>query len=218
MKLRKRFLQHLKTTILLQNNFERELNDRGYHLVAGVDEAGRGPLAGPVVAAACILPLDLRIEGLNDSKKLTPKTRAELFLFLTSHPAIQFGIAECSAQEIDEINILQASLEAMKRALLQLSLVHYALIDGNKCPNIHIPCQAIIKGDSLSPSIAAASILAKETRDAQMLKYHEQYPQYNFAKHKGYPTKEHIEALAQHGPAPIHRRSFGPVNKLTSSL
>ncbi len=202
----------------MQNNFERELNNQGYRLIAGVDEAGRGPLAGPVVAAACILPLELEIDGLNDSKKLTPKKRAELFLFLTTYPAIQFGIAECSPLEIDQINILQASLEAMKRALLQLALVHYALIDGNKCPDIHLPCQAIVKGDSRSPSIAAASILAKETRDAKMLKYHEQYPQYNFAKHKGYPTKEHLEALMLHGPTPIHRRSFAPVNKLTSCL
>lgn len=218
MKLRKRFLLHLKTTSPLQNNFERELSDQGYRLIAGVDEAGRGPLAGPVVAAACILPLELEIDGLNDSKKLTPKKRAELFTFLTNHPEVQFGIAECSPLEIDQLNILQASLEAMKRALLQLEIVHYALIDGNKCPNLDIPCQAIVKGDSRSPSIAAASILAKETRDAKMLKYHEQYPQYNFAKHKGYPTKEHLEALMLHGPTPIHRRSFAPVNKLTSCL
>ncbi len=201
----------------MENNYERELYNRGYRCIAGVDEAGRGPLAGPVTAAACILPIDMTIPGLDDSKKLTPKKRAELFLFLTMHGDIKYAIASCSPQEIDALNILRASLEAMKRAVEAL-IVDFALIDGNQKPPITAPCQTIVKGDSLSPSIAAASVLAKETRDQEMLRLHEQYPEYNFAKHKGYPTKEHLETLQAHGPSPVHRLTFAPVKRLTASL
>ena len=193
---------------------ERQAQAKGYRLIAGVDEAGRGPLAGPVVAAACILN-DVVIPGLDDSKKLTPKKRASLFELITTHPTIQYGIGICTPQEIDIHNILQASLLAMLKAIDQLSTPSdYLLIDGNQLPNTAIPAQALIKGDSLSLSIAAASILAKHTRDVMMLSMHEKYPQYNFKGHKGYPTKAHIDALKIHGPCPIHRRSFGPVKHI----
>ncbi len=191
--------------------YEDLAKQQGYQHIAGVDEAGRGPLAGPVVAAACILPFN--IPGINDSKKLSTKKRAELFELLTTHPDIAFGIGLCSPDEIDHYNILQASMLAMLRAIENLSCADYVLIDGNRVPKTTLPAQAIVKGDSKSPSIAAASIIAKETRDQIMLDYHDQYPQYNFAKHKGYPTKEHIEALSMHGISAIHRKTFAPVAK-----
>ena len=183
--------------------------------VAGVDEAGRGPLAGPVVAASCILPKSADSFGLNDSKKLSAKKRAELFQFLTTDKNILFAIGICDSSEIDTYNILQASLLAMLRSI-QILHPDYLLIDGNKLPKTPIPAEAIVQGDSKSLSIAAASIIAKETRDQLMLKLHEKYPQYNFAKHKGYPTKDHLQALSEHGPTPIHRYSFGPVKKCVS--
>lgn len=193
---------------------EHQAQANGYRLIAGVDEAGRGPLAGPVVAAACILN-DVVISGLDDSKKLTSKKRAALFELITSHPKICYGIGICSPQEIDTHNILQASLYAMLRAIEKLPILpDFLLIDGNQLPKTQIPAQALIKGDSLSLSIAAASILAKHTRDVMMLSMHEKYPEYGFESHKGYPTNSHLEALKMHGPCPIHRRSFGPVKKL----
>jgi len=196
--------------------YENFVKEQGFTQIAGVDEAGRGPLAGPVVAASCILPFD--IPGLNDSKKLTPKKRAELYELLTTHPDIQFGIGLCTAQEIDQINILQASMLAMLRAIENLDGADYLLIDGNRLPSTLLPAQAIIKGDAKSPSIAAASIIAKETRDQMMLDYHQAYPQYNFGKHKGYPTKEHISALATYGACSIHRQSFAPVKAIMECI
>ena len=180
----------------------------GYKLVCGIDEAGRGPLAGPVCAAAVILPPDCRIEGLNDSKKLTDKRRRELYDVIVEN-AVAYGITFASHQEIDEINILQATFLAMRRAVEQLGVQpELALVDGNRDPGLGIPTQTIVKGDGLSASIAAASILAKVTRDRIMRELDAQYPEYGFAKNKGYGTAEHIAALKKYGPTPIHRRSF----------
>ena len=180
----------------------------GYKLVCGIDEAGRGPLAGPVCAAAVILPPDCRIEGLNDSKKLTDKRRRELYDVIVEN-AVAYGIAFASHQEIDEINILQATFLAMERAIQKLSpQPELALIDGNRTKDFGLPVRTIVKGDSLSASIAAASILAKVTRDRLMEEYDAQYPQYGFAVHKGYGTKRHYEALREFGPSPIHRKTF----------
>lgn len=189
-------------------NYEHACYDEGYDLVCGVDEAGRGPLAGPVCAAAVILPRDLQIEGLNDSKKLTDKRRRALFDVITAQ-AVSYGIAFASEQEIDEINILQATFLAMRRALDQLSMrPAIVLIDGNRETDFGLPVRTIVKGDSLSANIAAASVLAKVTRDDFMLEQAQRYPQYGFDVHKGYGTRAHYEALRQHGPCPIHRRSF----------
>ena len=189
-------------------NYEHACYDEGYDLVCGVDEAGRGPLAGPVCAAAVILPRDLQIEGLNDSKKLTDKRRRALFDVITAQ-AVSYGIAFASEQEIDEINILQATFLAMRRALDQLSVrPAIVLIDGNRETDFGLPVRTIVKGDSLSANIAAASVLAKVTRDDFMLEQAQRYPQYGFDIHKGYGTRAHYEALRQHGPCPIHRRSF----------
>ncbi|MBR7071616.1 MAG: ribonuclease HII [Clostridia bacterium] len=188
---------------------EREITANRFQAVCGVDEAGRGPLAGPVCAAAVILPLNLQIEGLNDSKKLTEKKREELFSIITEK-AITYGIAFATVAEIEEHNILNATFLAMNRALEQLNpAADFALIDGNRTPKgIQIPSKTVVKGDSLSCSIAAASILAKVSRDRMMEKYDEMYPQYGFKKHKGYGTKAHYEAILQDGILPIHRRSF----------
>ena len=188
--------------------YEREAFGAGLKLVCGVDEAGRGPLAGPVCAAAVILPPELEIPGLNDSKKLTDKKRRELYDVITAQ-AVTYGIAFASEQEIDEINILQATFLAMERAMQKLSPPsELALIDGNRAKDFGLPARTIVKGDSLSASIAAASILAKVTRDRLMEEYDAQYPQYGFAVHKGYGTKRHYEALREFGPCPIHRQSF----------
>ena len=180
----------------------------GLHVICGVDEAGRGPLAGPVCAAAVILPEHLQIPGLNDSKKLTDKKRRELFPVIQEQ-AIAYGIGLASEQEIDEINILQATFLAMGRALEQLSVrPALALIDGNRETDFGLPVKTVVKGDSLSANIAAASILANVTRDNLMLELAQQYPEYGFDIHKGYGTKAHYEALRTYGPCPIHRRSF----------
>ena len=180
----------------------------GYTAVCGTDEAGRGPLCGPVVAAAVILPRDVEIEGLNDSKKLTEKKREKLFDII-KEKAVAYAIAEASPAEIDEINILNASMLAMKRAIDALAIkADFALIDGNCSRGFDIPTQTIVKGDSISASIAAASILAKVTRDRQCEELDKLYPEYNIAKHKGYPTKDHMDAVRKYGPAPIHRMSF----------
>ena len=193
---------------------ERELHQKGYAVVCGVDEAGRGPLCGPVVAAACVLPDDLDIPELNDSKKLTPKKRDKLF-DLIREQAIAYGIAEGTVEEINTFNILEADLLAMRRAIDGLTTpdgqpykADFALIDGNIDRDFQIPAQAVVKGDALSMSIAAASVLAKVTRDRMCEKMDEEYPQYGIAKHKGYGTKEHMAALRQHGPSPIHRTKF----------
>lgn len=185
---------------------ERSLSDKG--VICGVDEAGRGPLAGPVCAAAVILPEGLEIPGLNDSKKLTDKRRRELFPIIKEQ-AIAYGIAFATEQEIDEINILQATFLAMRRAIEQLEgKADFALIDGNRETDFGIPCQSVVKGDSRSANIAAASILAKVTRDLYMEEEAEKYPEYGFEVHKGYGTKRHYQALTEHGMSPIHRRTF----------
>lgn len=180
-------------------------------LICGVDEAGRGPLAGAVYAAAVILDGERPIEGLADSKKLSEKKREHLAEQIREH-ALAWAVARAEAEEIDSINILQASLLAMRRAVENLSLVpSEALIDGLHCPKLAIPCRAIVRGDSSVAEISAASILAKTARDAEMLRLHLEYPQYGFDRHKGYPTALHLEALRRHGASAIHRRSFAPV-------
>ena len=183
-------------------------NSLNVGVICGVDEAGRGPLAGPVCAAAVILPEGEIIPGLNDSKKLTDKKRRELFPII-KEKAIAYGIAFASEAEIDEINILQATFLAMKRAIAQLDgKADFALIDGNRETDFGIPCLTVIKGDSRSANIAAASVLAKVTRDIYMEELAEQYPQYGFEIHKGYGTKAHYAALTEHGMCDAHRRSF----------
>lgn len=189
-------------------NYEHACYDEGFSQICGVDEAGRGPLAGPVCAAAVILPRDLEIEGLNDSKKLTEKRREALYDIIVKE-AVAYGIAFATEQEIDEINILQATFLAMRRAIGQLSVrPDMLLVDGNREPESDIPVKTIVKGDSLSANIAAASILAKVTRDRFMLEQDRLYPEYGFALHKGYGTKAHYAALTEHGACPIHRRTF----------
>lgn len=188
--------------------FENEAKANGFNIVCGIDEAGRGPLAGPVCAAAVILPEGCEIEGVNDSKKLTEKKREQLFDVITEK-AIAYGIATADEKEVDEINILQATYLAMNRAFQKLGVKpDMALVDGNRDPKLGIPTQTIVKGDARSMSIAAASILAKVTRDRFMLEMDEKYPEYQFAKHKGYGTKLHYEMLAEHGPSEIHRMTF----------
>ena len=187
---------------------EQSWFDKGVQIICGVDEAGRGPLAGPVCAAAVILPANLQIDGLNDSKKLSDKRRRELFPII-KEKAIAYGIAFADHNEIDNINILQATYLAMQRAIDQLTITpELALIDGNRAKDFGIPVETVVHGDSRSASIAAASILAKVTRDDYMLKMAEEYPEYGFEIHKGYGTKAHYEKLIQFGPCPIHRATF----------
>ena len=193
---------------MLTYELEKEYSDRGYSIICGVDEAGRGPLAGDVYAGAVILPQGLVIEGLNDSKKLTEKKREKLFDIITSS-AISWGVGKATNEEIDEINILNAALLAMRRAIEQLSpQPDFVLVDGNVEKGFAQPCKAIVKGDATSPSIAAASILAKVSRDRSCIELDRLYPEYGFAKLKGYPTKEHYEAILKYGVLPVHRRSF----------
>jgi ribonuclease HII len=187
---------------------EDALKEQGITAICGVDEAGRGPLAGPVCAAAVILPEHLEIPGLNDSKKLTDKKRRELFPIIKEQ-AIAYGVAFASEQEIDEINILQATFLAMQRAIDQLEgKANFALIDGNREKNFGLPVMTVVKGDSRSANIAAASVLAKVTRDIYMEELAKEYPEYGFEIHKGYGTKAHYAALDAHGISPIHRMSF----------
>ena len=189
-------------------SIENELYSTGISLLAGVDEAGRGPLAGPVCAAACILPQNLDIPGLNDSKKLSPKKRDELYDVIMAS-AVTCGVAFASVEEIESLNILNATFLAMNRALSQLSpQPDLALIDGNRNSGILLSSRCIVKGDSLCADIAAASVLAKVTRDRFMLSLARQYPQYGFENHKGYGTAAHYEALRKYGPCPVHRLSF----------
>ena len=188
--------------------YEQKYYDRDITLVCGIDEAGRGPLAGPVCAAAVVLPKDAEIPGLNDSKKLSDKKRRELFPII-KEKAIAWGVAFADEKEIDEINILQATYLAMERAVAQLSLKpEVLLIDGNRAKDFGIPAETVVHGDSLSASIAAASVLAKVTRDDYMLEMAERYPEYAFDVHKGYGTKAHCEAILANGPCEIHRRTF----------
>ncbi|WP_372519882.1 ribonuclease HII [Candidatus Ruminimicrobiellum ovillum] len=193
--------------------FDKDFYNKGLQFVSGVDEAGRGPLAGPVVAAAVILHKDIFIDGVNDSKKLTEKKRKVLFEEI-KQKAFSYGIGIVDAKTIDEINILQATFLAMRKALEQLSVKpDLVLVDGNHTiPNLQNKQQAIVSGDAKSACIACASILAKVTRDNMMYEYAKQYPQYNFEKHKGYGTKAHIEAIEKYGPCPIHRMTFAPLN------
>lgn len=189
-------------------DYENARYAEGYTAVCGTDEAGRGPLCGPVVAAAVILPRNIEIEGLNDSKKLTEKKREKLFDVI-KEKAIAYAIAEASPAEIDEINILNASMLAMRRAVAALQVkADFALIDGNCSRGFEIPTETVVKGDAKSASIAAASILAKVTRDRQCTELDKLYPEYGIAKHKGYPTKDHMDAVRKYGPAPIYRMSF----------
>ena len=187
---------------------ENSLYSNGFQVICGVDEAGRGPLAGPVCAAAVILPKGLEIPGLTDSKKLTDKKRRELFPIIKEQ-ALAYGIGLASHEEIDEINILQATYLAMERALAQLNMKpDIALIDGNRAKDFGLPVRTVVKGDSLSANIAAASVLAKVTRDDLMLELAQSYPQYGFEVHKGYGTKAHYEALREYGASNIHRMTF----------
>ena len=188
--------------------FENKALEKGYKLVCGVDEAGRGPLAGPVCAAAVILPKGLIIDGVNDSKKLTEKKREALFDVICEK-AVAYSIQFADVEEIESVNILNATMNAMKRAVENLPVkADFAYIDGNRMPKLSIDGECIVKGDAKSMSVACASILAKVSRDRLMLQYAKEYPQYMFEKHKGYGTKVHVEALREHGPCPIHRMSF----------
>lgn len=188
--------------------YENTAYENGYNLVCGVDEAGRGPLAGPVCAAAVVLPKGLILEGVNDSKKLTEKKREALFDVITEQ-ALDWSVAFATVEEIEEINILNAAMLAMKRAVEGLkNPVDFAIIDGNRKPPLEIDCEAVEKGDAKSMSVAAASILAKVSRDRILRQYAVDYPQYGFEKHKGYGTKVHVEALKKYGPCEVHRPSF----------
>ncbi|WP_405353044.1 ribonuclease HII [Ruminococcus sp.] len=188
--------------------FENKAIANGYKAVCGVDEAGRGPLAGPVCAAAVILPEGVVIDGVNDSKKLTEKKREALFDVIREQ-ALAYSIAYATVDEIEEMNILNATMLAMRRAVEGLSVkADYAMIDGNKIPELNIDAECIVKGDARSMSIACASILAKVSRDRLLYKYAEEYPMYGFDKHKGYGTKAHREAILEYGPCPYHRKSF----------
>lgn len=195
--------------------YEKELNKQGINIIAGVDEVGRGPLIGPVVAACVVLPKKFKLEGLNDSKKLSEKNRDKYYDYIKEH-ALAYGVGIISPERIDEINIYEATKEAMKQAInetnKQLKLEH-VLIDAMKL-DIDIPTTSIIKGDAKSISIAAASVIAKVTRDRMMYELDEQYPQYGFKNHKGYPTKKHLEALSKYGLINGYRKTYGPVKKI----
>jgi ribonuclease HII len=195
--------------------FENLARQQGFKAIAGVDEAGRGPLAGPVVAAACIVPEGVLLPGVDDSKQLTARQRAVLFRELTADKRLCYAVGIVDSQTIDEVNILQATILAMLQAVSALSIQpDYLLVDGLKLPHPSIPGEKIIGGDGRSQSIAAASIIAKETRDRLMLDYHSQWPHYGFDRHKGYGTAAHMLALKEHGPCAIHRTSFAPIKSL----
>ena len=197
---------------------ERVARKKGFSLIAGIDEAGRGPLAGPVVAAACIIPTGIYFPGINDSKLLSPKVRLELFKLITAHPKIKYAVGIVCNKEIDRINILQASMRAMQEAVEKLiPQPDYLLVDGLTLPH-PIPNEKIIRGDQLSHSIAAASIIAKESRDRLMEQAHQEWPMYDFENNKGYGTEKHLKALETHGPCPIHRKTFAPVKESEGRL
>ena len=196
-------------------SIEIEVREKGFEKIAGVDEVGRGPLAGPVVAAACILPEGYILRGINDSKKLTEEQRFSLYQELISQPGIDYAIGVVEAAEIDELNIHKASQEAMVRAVKRLrNTPHFLLVDGPHTPPIDIPAAGIVDGDAKVQVIAAASIIAKVTRDNIMIGYHDLYPGYGFKDHKGYGTAKHLMALSELGPTPIHRMSFGRFGKI----
>lgn len=197
-----------KQPVLLTMDKEAEIRTKGFTAVCGIDEAGRGPLAGPVVAAAVILPEGIELPGVNDSKKLTEKKREALFDFVKEN-ALAYGIGQASEQEIDDINILQATFLAMRRAVEALQIpADFALVDGNRIQGLDIPAETVIGGDGKVLSIAAASILAKVTRDRYMREMAQTYPEYGFEKHKGYGTKAHYAAIEQYGICPLHRKTF----------
>lgn len=194
--------------------FELEARQKGYNLVAGIDEAGRGPLAGPVVAAVCLIPEGILIPEVNDSKQLTAEQRHELFEQITTDSRITYAVGMIDAQRIDLINIYQATIQAMLQAVAKLpSPPDFLLVDGLLLPHPTIPCQKIIQGDAKSYCIAAASIIAKETRDRHMKEEHLKWPEYGFDRHKGYATADHLNAIAKYGPCPIHRHTFSPFRK-----
>lgn len=198
--------------------FEDQAYELGYQHVVGVDEAGRGPLAGPVVAVACHIARDAYLVGVQDSKRLNSYDRRVIYQKLIKDPKVVFGVGVVDASSIDKTNILQAAMQAMLLAVGNLTVVaDYLLIDGNYFPKTHLPGLALIKGDSRSMSVAAASILAKEIRDDMMQEYHKQWPSHGFEFHKGYATREHILAVKMHGVTPIHRRSFEPIRSLIKS-
>ncbi len=200
-------------------SFERKLRKLGKNLIAGIDEAGRGPLAGPVAAAVVILPERFRCKGLDDSKKIAPAKRQELYDIIVGNGKVSWAVAMADVTEIDSINILRATHLAMRRAVEALPrLPDHCLIDGLRVPNFPHPHDGIVRGDSLSLSIAAASIIAKVTRDTLMRSLHEEFPQYGFIRHQGYGTKEHLEALRNHGPCRHHRVSFQPIAQLALPL
>lgn len=206
-----------KTRLNRLTKYEKQARLDGFQLIAGVDEAGRGPLAGPVHAAACVLPPDFFVAGINDSKQLSADQREAIFNTLVSTNEIQYGIGVVSHEEIDRINIYQASIKAMKQAISLLpTLPDLILVDGMEIFYPNTSCRKIIQGDCLSQSIAAASILAKVSRDKVMREFHEQWPQYGFNQHKGYSTEQHLAAIALHGPCPIHRMSYEPLKKYST--
>ena len=199
--------------------YEKKAYKNGAKIVAGIDEAGRGPLAGPVVAGAVILPQKFRHKTLTDSKQLTEQQREDIYAELTTHLEIHWAIGVSDVEVIDHYNILRATWRAMQLALNALPVyADHVLVDGLRAPLIGVKQTAIVKGDTKSYSIAAASVIAKVTRDRMMLQIHEQFPQYNFAKHKGYGTPEHLAAIERYGPSPVHRKSFAPVRHVTEPV
>ena len=194
--------------------FEKETWKQGIVFIAGIDEAGRGPLAVPVVAAAVILPKKIKIPQVNDSKQLSEKQRNDLKNLLLDIPGFRYAVSEIQSDEIDILNILKATHLAMRRAVLQLPETEIAFVDGLRVPDMPVKCRFIVKGDAKSASIASASIIAKVHRDEIMMRYAEKYPEYGFDRHKGYGTADHLKALKKHGPCPIHRKSFSPVREI----
>lgn len=194
---------------------EKRLKAEGFSRIAGIDEAGRGPLAGPVVAAACILPEGALFANLNDSKQVSPEEREALFAEITTYPNLIYGIGIIDVKIIDRVNILQATFLAMKKAVESMPIQpDYILIDGNQLPLFDVPSESLVQGDGLSISIAAASIIAKVIRDRMMVELDAKWPHYGFKQHKGYATEQHLEAIQAHGPCPIHRKSFDPVKSM----
>lgn len=196
--------------------YEKELSNEGYKYIGGVDEVGRGPLNGPVVTACCVLPSDFKLDGLTDSKKLTEKKREQFYDYIVNN-CIAYGIGECSPEEIDKYNILEATKIAMGRAIDKVKeqiKLDFVIVDGNMKMNLDLPYKSIVKGDSKSISISAASVLAKVTRDRMLIELDKKYPMYGYAKHKGYPTKAHLEAIKKYGLIDGYRKSYGPVKEI----